>query len=124
MSTFLIIFAGIVAGLLIGIPFGISICTTRHMDAGVPIQSTNRFVRLCVRPTASYSLAGKILFMLIMLVWICIFFGGIGAPVIMARLLGVETHPAIKFGISVELLVGILSAFLAHNIWRKRVFGG
>jgi len=122
MSAFLIVFVGIVAGLVIGIVFGISICTSRHVAAGVPIRSTNRLIHLAARPTASYSFAGRILFMFIMLVWTCALFGGIGAPVIMARALGAETHPMIGMAIGVEFLIGFLSAFIAHHIWRKRVF--
>jgi len=58
-----------------------------------------------------------------MLAWMCVLFGSIGAPVIVARLLGAETHPVIKIAIGLEFLTGFVSAFVAYFIWRKRVFG-
>ncbi len=120
MEQVIVILSGVLSGLVMWVPFGIGISAHRHAVAGIPIQSTNSLVIAAAGRPGNYSALGRVIFVLIMLVWVCIFFSAIFLPVFVAKLLGVpENSEIIGYGISANLFMTIVGFIFGKFIWRR-----
>ena len=123
VTDYLLTFSGALFGLIVGIPCGIGLSGHRHLVAGVPVRSENWFVVLVSRPPKNFPIGGRIAFVAVMLCWLCIFFGAILAPAIVARFIGLpDDSPIIGNALLVELIVGFFSVWAGHFIWNRMAY--
>jgi hypothetical protein len=120
MSELLVIISGVVAGIVMWLPCGVGISAHRHTVAGVPLRSTNNFVLLVAQPPKSFSILGRIAFALIMLTWMCIFFGAAIVPGFVAQVLGLpSSSSSIGYALLANLVVAVVCFFVGNAVWRK-----
>src|SRR4051812_32584628 len=100
MREALIVLSGLAAGLVQWLPCGVGLAAHRYKLGGAEIRSTNRWVLLAARDPNTFSGLGKIGFVALMIIWVCLFFALMVVPSLVARLLGVpEGSPFVMYGI-------------------------
>ena len=116
----LVVFSGVIAGVFAWIPCGISVAAHRYKLGGAVIRSTNRWVLLAVREPSSFSAIGRIAFFILLLAWLCIFFGAMVVPALVARVLGVtQSSPFIGYAIFANFAVAVVAFIAGPAIWRR-----
>ncbi len=99
MLELLVVVSGLLAGVIAWFLYAVGLAAHRYKLGGAQIRSNNRLVLLGTRSPSSFSVIGRIGFIVAMLVWLCVFFGAMGVPVLVARALGIpEASPFIGYG--------------------------
>lgn len=120
MSELFVFLSGFLGGVIAWFPCGIGVAASRYQLGGAVITSNNKWVQLAVRPVASFSIPGQVVYLLVVLSWICIFFGGLALPAIIARVLHVPlTSPSLERGIYANFVMAAVAFFAGPAIWRK-----
>nr|WP_316643377.1 hypothetical protein [uncultured Roseateles sp.] len=120
MRAVLVVVSGLLAGVIAWFPCAVGLAAYRYKLGGAQIRSNNRWVLLGTCSPSSFSVIGRIGFIVAMLVWLCIFFGAMGVPVLVARALGIpETSPFIGYAIYANMLVAAVSFLIGPAIWRR-----
>lgn len=115
-----VVASGVVAGAISWFPCGIGIAAHRYKLGGAQLRSTNRWVQLSVRDTNSFSALGKVVFLLSMLIWLCVFFGAFAVPMFAAKALGMpEDAPSIGYALFANMLVAVTAFLTGPTIWRR-----
>ncbi len=125
MTEGLVFLSGIVGGVIAWLPCSIGVAAQRYQLGGAVIRSRNKWVLLAVRPTATYSIPGQMVFLLVMLSWAGIFFGALVLPAIVARVLEVPlTSLSLKYAIYANFVTAIVAMLAGPAIWRKVALEG
>ena len=116
----LIVFTGLLGGMIAWFPCGVGLAAHRYKLGGEVVRSTNRWLLLGLRSPATFSALGQLAFVLIVLLWMCIFLGALLAPVFIAQALEApDASPSIGYAIYANIVVATISFLLGPPIWRK-----
>ena len=116
----LVVFSGVIAGLVAWLPCGIGLAAHRYKLGGAVVRSTNKWVLLGVRDPSSFSAIGRIAFVISILAWLCIFFGAMAVPAFVARVLGVsQSSPFVGYAIFANFAVAVVAFIAGPAIWRR-----
>jgi uncharacterized membrane protein len=120
MREILVVVSGLLAGVVVWLPCAVGLAAHRYKVGGAQIKSSNPWVLLSTRAPGSFSPLGRIVFILVMLVWLGIFFGSMAAPMLAARVLGVpEASPSIEYALYANMVVAAVAFFAGPAIWRR-----
>lgn len=120
MSEALIVISGLLAGVIQWLPCGIGLAAHRYKLGGAVVRSTNTFVSLGTRSPRSFSALGQLGFLMLMVVWLCIFFGAMAVPTLVARLLEVQpSSPFVLYGLYANMLMAVVAFLAGPAIWRR-----
>jgi hypothetical protein len=120
MPEIFVVLSGLVAGVIAWLPCTVGLAAHRYKLGGAQIRSKNRWVLLGTRSPGRFSASGRIVFVLVMCIWLCIFFGAMALPFLAANALGVpEESPSIGYAINANMLVAVVSFFAGRSIWRR-----
>jgi hypothetical protein len=120
MREIFVVVSGLLAGIVAWFPCMIGLAAHRYKLGGAQIKSSNRWVQLGTRAPGSFSSLGRIVFVLVMLIWLCIFFAAMTVPMLVAKALGVpEASPSIGYAIYANMLVAAIAFFAGPAIWRR-----
>lgn len=120
MHEVVVIASGLLAGAVAWLPCAVGLAAHRCKLGGAQIKSSNRWVLLGTRSPGSFSVLGRIAFLLAMLIWLGIFFGAMTVPVLVARYLEVpQASPSIGYAIYANMFVAAVSFFAGPYIWRR-----
>lgn len=120
MRDILIVLSGFIAGIVAWFPCGIGLAAHRYNLGGAKIKSTNRWVLLAMRTFGSFSVVGRIIYVLIMLVWLCVFFGSMLVPMLVAKILGMpEASESVGYAIYANFFVAAVAFIAGPALWRK-----
>ncbi|WP_211474912.1 hypothetical protein [Collimonas humicola] len=120
MYEALVVLSGLIAGCVQWLPCGIGLAAHRYKLGGAIIKSTNKWILLGARPTSSFSTLGQVGFAVLMLSWLCVFFGAMAIPAFVARFLGVpEASPFVLYAIYANFFIAVVSFVSGPAIWRR-----
>ncbi|WP_234086325.1 hypothetical protein [Azonexus sp. R2A61] len=120
MREALVVVSGLLAGVVLWIPFGVGLAAHRYKLGGAILKSTNKWVLLAAAPPGSYSLLGKLGFVVLVLIWLVVFFGAMAIPALVAKLLQVpEASPSVMYAVYANLLIGAVAFIAGPAIWRR-----
>jgi hypothetical protein len=84
------------------------------------VRSTNTFVSLGSRSPLSFSALGQLGFLLLMLVWLCVFFGAMAVPTLVAKLLEIQpSSPFVLYAFYANMLMAVVAFSAGPAIWRR-----
>ena len=120
MSEALIVLSGLFAGLIQWIPCGIGLAAHRYKLGGAVVRSTNTFVSLGSRSPRSFSAFGQLGFLILMLAWLCVFFGAMAVPTFVAKALEVQpSSPFVLYALYANMLMAVVAFLAGPAIWRR-----
>ena len=112
--------SGFLGGVVAWFPIGVGLAAHRYKVGGAVVRSNNSWVLLGVRSPATFSTFGRIFFAVVVLGWLCVFFGAMVLPGLVARVLGVpQTSSSIGYAIAGNFGIAGVAFALGPVIWRK-----
>jgi len=116
----LVVVSGLLAGLVAWLPCAVGLAAHRYKLGGAEIKTTNRWVLLGTRSPGSFSVMGRILFIVGMLIWLGVFFGAMAAPMLVAKVVGVPSNsPSIGHALYANMFVAAVAFVSGPAIWRR-----
>lgn len=120
MREYLVVLSGLVAGFVQWFPCGIGIAAHRYKLGGFIVSSNNKWVQLSAQFPEGFSPIGKLIFLIVMLLWIAIFFGALAIPILVAKFLNVpEDSPFVNYAIYSNFLMAVIAFAAGPAIWRR-----
>jgi len=120
MLELIVVVSGLLAGVVAWVPCGVGLAAHRYKLGGSQIKSRNRWVLLGTRAPGSFSALGRIVFILVMLSWMCIFFGALAVPMLLAKALGIPNDsPSIGYAIYANMLAAAIAFLAGPAVWRR-----
>lgn len=120
MSEALIVISGFFAGLIQWLPCGIGLAAHRYKLGGAVVRSTNRFVSLSSRSPRSLSALGQFGFLLLVLAWLCVFFGAMAVPTFVAKAFDIHSSsPFVLYALYANMLMAVVAFLAGPAIWRR-----